>query len=132
MGRTKLTDKKKQKIVADYVENGNYSETARMNKVSDYTVRTLIKNSENISEKIEQKKEENTQDMIQYLEGKKQDAFDLVNMLIDGMMDKEKISKTPVNQIATAMGIVIDKFTKNNTGESPTKVVIVNDLPNDS
>jgi len=132
MGRTKLTDKNKQKIIADYVENGNYSETARMNKVSDYTVRTLIKKSENISEKIEQKKEENTQDMIQYLEGKLQDAFDLVEMFMNGMADEEKIKKTSINQIATAMGIVIDKFTKNNTGESPTKVVIVNDLPNDS
>ena len=132
MGRTKLTDKKKQKIIADYVENGNYSETARMNEISDKTVKRLVDSCEDVVKKAEQKKEENTQDMIQYLESKKQDAFDLVEMFMNGMADEEKIQKTSINQIATAMGIVIDKFIKNNNGEAPTKVVIINDLPNDS
>ena len=30
---TKLTDKQKKKIIADYVDNGNYSETARINNL---------------------------------------------------------------------------------------------------
>ena len=45
--RTKLTDKQKKKIIADYVENSNYSETARMNNVSEYTVRKLCKDDNN-------------------------------------------------------------------------------------
>ena len=67
--RTKLTDKQKKKIIADFVENNNYSETARMNNVSEYTVRKLCKDSNNkeIKEKIEQKKEENTKSMLEMI-----------------------------------------------------------------
>ena len=119
MGRTKLTDKKKQKIVADYIENENYSETARMNKVSDSTVRRIVKSAEeDVLEKVEQKKEQNTQEMLEYLDSKKQDAFNLVDMLITGMMDEDKIAKAPIHQLGTAMGIVIDKFTKGDTGKA--------------
>lgn len=71
---SKLTDKQKKKIIADYVDNGNYSETARLNNTTDTTVRTIIKENKNIAlKKMEQKKEENTQDMLQYLESKKED-----------------------------------------------------------
>jgi len=40
MPRIKLTDEQKKKILADYVINQNYSETARLNNVTDTTVRT--------------------------------------------------------------------------------------------
>ena len=45
----KLTDKQKKKIIADYVDNGNYSETARLNNTTDTTVRTIIKENKNIT-----------------------------------------------------------------------------------
>ena len=54
--RTKLTDKKKKLIIADYIECGNYSEVARKHKVSDTTVRKLVKSDKDSLEKIEQKK----------------------------------------------------------------------------
>ena len=46
MSRTKLTDKQKKKIIADYMENQNYSETGRLNNVSNKTVERLVKNNE--------------------------------------------------------------------------------------
>lgn len=131
LSRTKLTDKQKKKIIADYVLNQNYSETARLNKISNNTVKKIVKAEKDISEKFSQKKEEDNQDMMQYLEEKKKDAFKFIDMAFAGMMDEEKIKKTPVNQLATALGIVIDKYTKNDTGEGTTKVVIINDIPKD-
>ena len=49
MGRTKLTDKQKKKIIADYMENGNYRETGRINNVSDNTVRNIVNKDQNTS-----------------------------------------------------------------------------------
>ena len=59
MTRVKLTDKQKKKIIADYVENDNYSETARKNKVAVDTVRRIIlnsKNNEDFVKKVNKKK----------------------------------------------------------------------------
>ena len=60
MSRIKLTDKQKKKIIADFISNTNYSETARMNNVSDTTVRKIIKENPECLEKVEEKKAENT------------------------------------------------------------------------
>ena len=59
MSRVKLTDKQKKKIIADYIENNNYSETARINNISETSVRRIVKGNKNIVEKVEQKKENN-------------------------------------------------------------------------
>ena len=58
MSRVKLTDKQKKKIIADYVDNNNYSETARINNISETSVRRIVKGNEGITEKVEQKKDD--------------------------------------------------------------------------
>ena len=60
MGRTKLTDKQKKKIIADYIENQNFSETARINGVNKSTVKRLIDSGydKDVQQKATQKKEE--------------------------------------------------------------------------
>ena len=63
----KLTDMQKKKIVADYVETQNYSETARRNNVTDVTVRDIVIKDEATLKKLEQKKLENTQSTIEYM-----------------------------------------------------------------
>ena len=55
MPRVKLTDKQKKKIIADYAINQNYSETARMNNVTDTTVRKIVKENPDSLKKIEEK-----------------------------------------------------------------------------
>ena len=69
MARTKLTDKQKKKIIADYVETNNYCESARKNNVSEYTVRKICKDESNkdVKKKLEQKKEENTKSMLEMI-----------------------------------------------------------------
>ena len=94
--RTKLTDKQKKKIIADYVDNNNYSETARMNNVSEYTVRTLCKNENNkeVKEKIEQKKEENTKTMIEMISKTNEKRLNVISKLVDAIDDKaEKVDQ---------------------------------------
>lgn len=112
---SKLTDKQKKKIIADYVDNGNYSETARLNNTTDTTVRTIIKENKNIAlEKMEQKKEENTQDMLQYLESKKEDKKRVIELCFKALEDKLASPDmfTSIRDIAMVYGILVDKDLK--------------------
>lgn len=111
----KLTDKQKKKIIADYVDNGNYSETARMNNTTDTTVRTIIKENKDIAlKKMEQKKEENTQDMLQYLESKKEDKKRVIELCFKALEDKLASPDmfTSIRDIAMVYGILVDKDLK--------------------
>ena len=111
--RTKLTDAQKKKIIADFVETNNYSETARMNNVSEYTVRKLCKDDDNkeIKEKIEQKKVENTKSMLEMITETNNKRLQVISKLVNAIDDKaEKIDAfTNVKDLASAYGIMIDK-----------------------
>ena len=110
----KLTDRQKKKIIADYVDNGNYSETARLNNVSDMTVKRLVENNEDVLKKVEQKKEENTQDMLSYLESKKEDKKRVIDLCFRALEDKlaDPDIFTSVKDIVTVYGIIVDKDLK--------------------
>ena len=114
MQRNKLTDKQKKKIIADYIDNNNYSETARINNISETSVRRIVKGNEGIKEKVEQKKEENSQDMFEYMKNKDNDKKRIVDLCFEAL-DK-KLSNldmfTNVKDIATVYGIIMDKELK--------------------
>ena len=134
--RKKLTDKKKKLIIADYIECGNYSELARKHNVSDTTVRKLVKSDKTSSEKIEQKKEENTQDVLAYMDSLKDRKKTIVDKLLRAIEDKaDNLDNFKnIKDVASAYGIIIDKELKlreikNQTSNSENGVVIVDDLP---
>lgn len=112
----KLTDLQKKKIIADYVDNQNYCETARINNVSEATVRNIIKNSDNeeITKKCEQKKEENTINMLDEMDNTKDKRIKLLAKMVNKMDDKlEDLDMfTNVKDLAMAYGIMIDKELK--------------------
>ena len=114
MSRVKLTDKQKKKIIADYIDNNNYSETARINNISETSVRRIVKGNKGIKEKVEQKKEENSQDMFEYMKNKDNDKKRIVDLCFEAL-DK-KLSNldmfTNVKDIATVYGIIMDKELK--------------------
>ena len=57
------------------------------------------------------KKEENTVAVLAYMDSKKNDVCEALDKLLEAVKDDEKIAKTPLSQIATTIGILIDKFT---------------------
>lgn len=120
MSSKKLTDKKTKQAIADYIECGNYSEVARKYKVSPNTIKKWVKEQPDIAEKCEQKKEENAQDMLQYINSKKVTAMEFIDIALKGMMNEEKIQKAPVQQLATSIAIIIDKFSV--TADNDTKL----------
>ena len=116
MPRTKLTDKQKKKIIADYVETNNYCESARKNNVSEYTVRKICKDESNkdVKKKLEQKKEENTKSMLEMISKTNEKRLSVISKLVDAIDNKaDKIDAfTNVKDLASAYGILIDKELK--------------------
>lgn len=108
-----LTDKQKKKIIADYAECGNYSEVARKHHISFDTVKRVVTRDPETLKKTEQKKEQNTLDILSYMESKKNTVCEFIDKYLDAMMNDEKIAAATVNQLSTALGTVIDKFTAN-------------------
>lgn len=106
----RLSDLKKKKIIADYVECGNYSAVARKHKVSKDTVRRLARQKD-IVQKAQEKKEQNTKDMLEYMDSKKQDAMKFIDLALNEMMKPEKLAKSGTRDLATSIGIIVDKFT---------------------
>lgn len=95
-----------EKIWADYKASGNYSGVAKKNGVSVYTVKKAVERRKELTAS-------NGSSVIEYMEAKKKDACDFISKCMAIMADDDKLEKASVNQIASAMGIVIEKFTKN-------------------
>ena len=136
--RKKLTDKKKKLIVADYIDCGNYSEVARKHGVSDTTVRKLVNTDSESLKKIEQKKEENTKDVLEYMDSLNEKKKSIINKLLLAIEDKADNldSFNNIKDVASAYGIIIDKEIKLREIKTHEKnnedgVVIVDDLPKD-
>lgn len=106
----RLTDKQKKKIIADYVEIGSYNAVAKKHKVSATTVKKLVLSDAESVQKCEQKKEENTADIINYLETKKAVVCEIIGKGLDVLNDPDKLASANPAQITTALGTLIDKF----------------------
>ena len=112
----KLTDEQKKKIIADYVENQNFSETARINGVDKSTVKRLIDSGydKDFQQKATQKKQENTQSTIKYMQTQHETKKRILDKILKAIEEKaDNIDKfTNIKDLATAYGIILDKELK--------------------
>ena len=108
-----FTDKEKKQIIAEYIECGNYSQVARDHGCSRTAVSKIVAADTESSQKLQDKKDENTKDILSHMEKKKDKVCDLIDRYLDELMDEDRIAGAKLQQVATALGIVIDKFTEN-------------------
>lgn len=116
----RLTDRKKKKIVADYLESGSYNATAEKNGVCGHTVKRIVAECPEISEKIEQKKNENTAEILAYMEAQKNRVCEIIDISLEVLPDKIRSAKTAAD-VTTAMGTVISKWTLKNSSVGTQK-----------
>ena len=109
----RLTDRQKKKIVADYLETESYNATAKMNGVSKDTVKRIVLNCEGFFQKAQQKKKQNTLDMLAFMDSRKEKMQEAIDLHLNALTDPEKIDDAGLSQIATSFGIIVDKATKN-------------------
>lgn len=121
----RLTDKQKKKIVADYLELGSYNAAAKLNGVSNHTVKRVVLEVPEISEKVKQKKEENTADILAYMEAQKNRVCEIIDISLEVLPEKIRNAKTAAD-VTTAMGTVISKWAEvNGSGNSDGVQVII-------
>lgn len=106
----RLTDRQKKKIIADYVQLGSYNAVAKLNGVSDKTVKAIVIANPDFAEKSEQKKEENAADILAYMESQKQLVCEIIGKGLTALNDPDKLATANPSQITTALGTLIDKW----------------------
>lgn len=107
------TDKEQKEIVAYYLECNNYSETARKFGMSDTGVRKIIKRHAGTesTKQLEEKKNNNTQEVIKDMDDRKETVKRLLGKLLKGIEDKcDNIDMfTNIRDLAMAYGTIVDK-----------------------
>lgn len=114
----RVTDKQKQKILADYVELGSYNAVSKMNGVSDKTVRKIVLDNPEIAEKFEQKRLENTEDVLTYMEERRKKVCSIIDLYLDELLNVRQFKNLTPSQLTTAIGTLIDKWTMIRSGPS--------------
>lgn len=81
--------------------------------VARQTIASIPKRHSEFSAKLTLKKEELQTSILEEMEALKPKACEVFDLLLDAMTDEEKLARANISQIATAFGIIVDKFTKN-------------------
>ncbi len=105
----RLTDRQKKKILADYVENPVYNAVAKKNGVSNHTVKRIVAECPEIAENIRQKKEENTADILAYMEQERDQVCKIIQTGLEVLPEKIRNAKS-ASEVTTALGTLIDKW----------------------
>lgn len=116
----RMTDKQKKKIVADYLETQSVNTAAKRNGVSWESAKKAIKAVRDIEKKLEEKKEQNTADILAYMESKRQEVCGIIDIGLSVLPDKIRDART-ASEVTTALGTLIDKFTANGRGIGDTR-----------
>ena len=102
-----LTDFQKKKIIADYLETENLSETARRNGVVPSTVQRLVQDCEDFEELARQKKDQNTADILAYMESKRAKVCEIIGIYLNALPDLDNFKNLSPTQLTTAIGTLI-------------------------
>lgn len=111
----RLTDKQKKKIVADYLELGSYNAVSKIHGISRQTVKNVVLSSTDIGQKLQQKKDENTTDILAYMESRRGVVCEIIEKGLAALNDPDKLKETSPSQITTALGTLIDKWAPKGT-----------------
>lgn len=106
----RLTDRQKKKIVADYLECQSVNLAAKRNGVSWDSAKKALEEAGEIEKKLEQKKDENTADILAYMESQRGLVCEIIGKGLTALNDPEKLAEATPAQITTALGTLIDKW----------------------
>lgn len=117
----KLNDKQKKQIIAQRIEGETLQSLANRFGVSKTTVYRALQGDLETKQKVTQKKAQNTTDILSHMEKQKDQVCSLLDSYLSAMQDSSKIKRAGVLQLATAMGIIIDKYTVTAQNEQALK-----------
>jgi IS30 family transposase len=106
----KLTDKVKKKIMADHLLGVSGRQIAIRYGLSATTVSRVLRGDPAATKRLSEAQEQNTLEMIAYMSEQKGRAQKLMSAIIDAIDDPDKLARANVRDLATAYGIIADKF----------------------
>ena len=109
----KLTDTIKNKIILEIAEGASKTKVASKYDISRMTVDRLLKNPKyaEMLRNVTKEKEKAEQDIIEHMHQLNGKIITIMDKYLDALSDDEKISSATVNQLTTALGTLIDKWT---------------------
>ena len=113
----KLSEQQEDEVVMKLAEGLSYSALAKEYGVTPPTIANIKKRHPEILQIFTQKKEENIKSFLDHMDSKKKEACFAFDKLLTALSDDVKVEKATLGQVATALGVLIDKFTAR---EQPT------------
>ena len=102
--------------MADYINNNNYRETARINNVAVNTVKNIVLAQDNkeFAKICTKKKEEDTKDILKYMDSIYEKQKNIIDLSLSALEKKLQNPDmfTNVKDIATVYGVIFDKALK--------------------
>lgn len=122
----KLTDRQRKQIIAEYVGGGiSQRELAQRYQVTQKTISTIL-NTEELRQKVSQKKEENTRSMLEFLESRREKAQSIIDKILDASTDDlEEVSfRDKMGAIKILSEVFAAKGEEHKEDTSVTEIVI--------
>ena len=108
----KIDDRTRAMIVAALTAGECVADVARAFDISETSVRRIRDKEVDMAELVAEKRAVVAQTMDDYLEQERDRAQGFISKALDYLSSEEKLAAATLSQIATAMGIVIDKWGK--------------------
>lgn len=105
-----MDDKTKKLIIADHANGMSERQLARKYNTSATSVHRVLKADPETEQLVAQKKAENTADVLAYMDSHKDKVCLFLGAGLEALNDPEKMQGASLTQIATTMGIIIDKW----------------------
>lgn len=116
----RLTNTQKQKIIADYMDLGNYSAVSKIHGVSAATVRNVVLKQADIAEIREPKNARNTAGILSHMEQETDIVCQILSKGLAVLNDEAKLREATPAQLITAISTLIDKWTAISSGPADT------------
>ena len=108
----KLTDRQIKNIIAARAEGVSLSVLAKKYKVTANTIKNYCNSDKDFAKICTQKKEDNAKSVLEHMDSKADIVCDIIDEYLSALVDPERLKQSGTREIATALGIIIDKFTK--------------------
>lgn len=108
--KSKFTNRQKANIIKAYIDCQNYSAVARKYGCSENTVRRIVGKNPDVAKKVEQEKKESVRSIREHMRTQNDEVCSLIDKLIARIGTEEKLEKATPKDLATALGIIIDKY----------------------
>lgn len=106
---SKYDERFKAQVIADRALLGSNAATAKRHGISPTTVKKWCRENGELSEKCQQKKDEVTADVLDYIKGLSPKLCGVLELVVQAMTDPDKLEKAKLSELATVYGVLTDK-----------------------